>query len=371
MIIACFGLARALSFGIVAARLSAAGTAFRTAVAVATLVATTAISQIGSAATKTVTFGWEDGTSTVNLDVNMDSINDLPPLAISPDTSSVTLANVSSGNQVDLPSMANFPVSPFSGSRMLEATITPNMQDSGTDAVVYLGVVSGLDVGDTYSFKYRTHDPTADRSPSVPPNATYADTADITSNAGFAVPVQTFISGASGWLETILDADGNQNTQQDPVVTYSPAGTANAVRPEADFFYQSASVATMTPSTYYIDDLEITVTSANPNATIWLPDGTKVLVNSAGVAGDYNGNGTVDAADYVVWRNGGPLQNEVSGVTPGTVTAEDYDAWRARFGNVTGSGSGAAVPEPASVVLLLLGMAAIACGRRIPAQAGM
>ena len=27
-----------------------------------------------------------------------------------------------------------------------------------------------------------------------------------------------------------------------------------------------------------------------------------------GVTGDYNGNGTVDAADYVLWRNGGPLQ---------------------------------------------------------------
>ena len=29
------------------------------------------------------------------------------------------------------------------------------------------------------------------------------------------------------------------------------------------------------------------------------------------VAGDYNGNGTVDAADYVSWRNGGTLVNEV------------------------------------------------------------
>src|SRR3954468_9066969 len=33
------------------------------------------------------------------------------------------------------------------------------------------------------------------------------------------------------------------------------------------------------------------------------------------VQGDYNNNGVVDAADYVLWRNGGPLQNEVD--TPG------------------------------------------------------
>jgi hypothetical protein len=336
----------------------------RFAVPAAAIFVISAVSHCAVAATKTVMFGWEDGTSTVNLDLNVDTTNDLPPVAISPDTSSVTLANVASGNQVDLPSNVNTPVSPFSGSRMLEVTVTPNVQDSGTDAIVYLGVVSGLDAGDTFSLKFQTHDPTADRSPSVPPNATYADTAAITNNAGFAVPIQTFIAGASGWLETILDADGNQNTGQNPDISFAPTGTANAVRLEANFFYQSASAAGMTPSTYYIDDLEISVTSANPNATIFLPDGTSVLVNAPGVAGDYNNNGKVDAADYVVWKNGGPLQNEVAGVTTGSVTQEDYDAWRARFGNGS-PGSGSAVPEPTSVGLLLVGIAAVAgCRRR-------
>lgn len=72
-----------------------------------------------------------------------------------------------------------------------------------------------------------------------------------------------------------------------------------------------------------------------------------------GVPGDYNGNGVVDTADYVLWRNGGPLQNEVD--TPGTVNAADFDAWKARFGNISGAGLGAsaAVPEPASLTLLL------------------
>lgn len=75
----------------------------------------------------------------------------------------------------------------------------------------------------------------------------------------------------------------------------------------------------------------------------------------AGVSGDYNGNGVVDAADYVLWRNGGPLQNEVA--TPGSVTPEDYAEWRARFGNIAGSGAGLgamAVPEPAALVLAVL-----------------
>jgi hypothetical protein len=84
------------------------------------------------------------------------------------------------------------------------------------------------------------------------------------------------------------------------------------------------------------------------------------------VAGDYNGNGVVDGADYVLWRNGGPLQNEVD--TPGTVNAADYTEWRARFGNTSGSGSGlgaGAVPEPTAVLAWLsLGLATVASWRR-------
>ena len=75
----------------------------------------------------------------------------------------------------------------------------------------------------------------------------------------------------------------------------------------------------------------------------------------AGIPGDYNDNGTVDAADYVLWRKGGPLANEVD--TPGTVGGADYTEWRARFGSHGGSGavtvSQSAVPEPANSVLLL------------------
>lgn len=85
----------------------------------------------------------------------------------------------------------------------------------------------------------------------------------------------------------------------------------------------------------------------------------------AGVQGDYNNNGVVDAADYVLWREGGPIQNEVTGVTPGTVTPEDYDAWRARFGNTSGSGSAAAaVPEPTVMLLCLSGVVGLLSGRR-------
>jgi hypothetical protein len=76
------------------------------------------------------------------------------------------------------------------------------------------------------------------------------------------------------------------------------------------------------------------------------------------VPGDYNNSGTVDAADYVVWRNNkgaGSLPNE-GGISPGTIDAADYNYWRSRFGvqAIFGAGAGSglgasvAVPEPTS-----------------------
>ena len=84
-----------------------------------------------------------------------------------------------------------------------------------------------------------------------------------------------------------------------------------------------------------------------------------------GVPGDFNNNGTVDAADYALWRKNGPLQNEVD--APGTVNAQDYTDWRARFGNPPGSGSSlamAAVPEPAALVLFMF-IAPLIAGRTL------
>ncbi len=106
--------------------------------------------------------------------------------------------------------------------------------------------------------------------------------------------------------------------------------------------------------------------SETGNVTPAFVDNLTVKIIGVGVDGDYNDNGTVDSADYVIWRKGvQPLQNEVA--TIGTTDEQDYTAWRERFGNMSGSGSGlavGAVPEPASALLALLaGLATIALRR--------
>jgi hypothetical protein len=82
----------------------------------------------------------------------------------------------------------------------------------------------------------------------------------------------------------------------------------------------------------------------------WLIDNFTVEVIGSnapmGPLGDYNSDGKVDAADYVVWR-----KNDING-------QQGYTDWRTNFGRTTGSGGGlssAAVPEPVSFVILLVG----------------
>lgn len=74
---------------------------------------------------------------------------------------------------------------------------------------------------------------------------------------------------------------------------------------------------------------------------------------SAGVPGDYNSDGQVNAADYTIWRDrvgADTLPNRGTGIA-GAVGPADYDFWKSRFGTSGGRGSVSAVPEPAGILL--------------------
>ncbi len=93
------------------------------------------------------------------------------------------------------------------------------------------------------------------------------------------------------------------------------------------------------------------------------------------LAGDYNGNGVVDAADYVVWRAtlGSTIDlranGDNTGASAGKIDEADYNVWRLAFGNSAAVGAArldvAVVPEPAINLLVVL-LAAFAWIRRGP-----
>lgn len=68
---------------------------------------------------------------------------------------------------------------------------------------------------------------------------------------------------------------------------------------------------------------------------------------AAGSPPDFNGDGVVDAADYVTWRMGFGTQYSMA----------DYDDWKESLGGVVGSGSNShfAMPEPGTLIPVYVG----------------
>jgi hypothetical protein len=76
---------------------------------------------------------------------------------------------------------------------------------------------------------------------------------------------------------------------------------------------------------------------------------TTLTSEPPGLDGDFNHDGSVDAADYVVWRKGVGVET----------TEDNYNIWRTNFGRTAGGGAAANVPEPSAAALVLLVLAAI------------
>lgn len=87
---------------------------------------------------------------------------------------------------------------------------------------------------------------------------------------------------------------------------------------------------------------------------------------ASGLNGDFNNDGKVDAGDYVTWLKSNGTNNALpnNGGLGTPISSSYYTLWRNNFGKPPGSGSGAlesggAVPEPASVLFILVGIASL------------
>jgi cyclophilin family peptidyl-prolyl cis-trans isomerase len=111
---------------------------------------------------------------------------------------------------------------------------------------------------------------------------------------------------------------------------------------------------------------------------VWDINQTSAAVTLTIADADYNGNGIVDAGDYVVWRKQRNTSvtagSGADGTGDGLVNDADLLVWRNNLGNRSGgifaAGSGAGglsdttVPEPASAFLILVGAFILAVCRR-------
>jgi hypothetical protein len=153
------------------------------------------------------------------------------------------------------------------------------------------------------------------------------------------------IDGAGIWFDVTSYLEGVRTGATDHGLAIRSSGTADGWQ----MHFNGSDQAALRP--------KLIVVSGNPGVVV--PE----------LTGDYNENGVVDAADYVTWRNN--LNQSVTlpnDSTPGTVTTADYDVWRANFGKTADVGgplgSGAAVPEPGTLVLLILAALSVAANTR-------
>jgi hypothetical protein len=187
----------------------------------------------------------------------------------------------------------------------------------------------------------------------------------------FDVGSQVLPASSSGATGTYDDADGMQVTpagrysfsmevariESGLTVSYSMVQVDAANLPTGAYAHAGTAIDT-SPTSWTFDKLGLMLYGSAYTGTIIVDDIRVAATDVVPTPGDYNGNGSVDAGDYLVWRmsvgqTGSRLVAD--GFHDGVIDRRDYDVWRAHFGAVSGDlregmPSGPAVPEPVSIV---------------------
>ena len=97
------------------------------------------------------------------------------------------------------------------------------------------------------------------------------------------------------------------------------------------------------------------------------------IIKAVSLPGDYNFDGSVDAADYTVWRDAAGqtgLGIPADGNNDGIVNQGDFDLWKSHFGPGQGETTATALPEPSALGLFFFAMASCCCAARRQVKSG-
>jgi len=201
--------------------------------------------------------------------------------------------------------------------------------------------VSLANDGDVDYFSFSISEPTLLDINLTPVGATFTQGSDSSNNTQFVT------ASLSDLTLTLFDSDG---TTLLDLANDTPAGSSEAI---LDYPLDTAGqyYVRVTGSADVVQFYELSIAAEAYSIVVPNP------------AGDFNGDGLVDLADYTVWRDqlgqvGSNLAGDGNG--NGIVETGDYAVWRTGFGAGVAGGSDLAVanvPEPATGWLLLLAAA--------------
>ena len=170
--------------------------------------------------------------------------------------------------------------------------------------------------------------------------------------------------GGPGGISYISDSLAGGSGQLTPAV---------AVADNEAKVFQFNSTANLSPQPALVVTTNVFITGLAAADTIDLASFTQRFAQTGplGAPGDYNQNGTIDAADYTVWRNhvGAPAGTLANDTVGGTIGSGQYNLWKSNFA-IAGSGASSlspvvTVPEPATLFAIVF--VAFASVRRLSA----
>jgi hypothetical protein len=179
---------------------------------------------------------------------------------------------------------------------------------------------------------------TSDNVTSVPANARF-DVVPLFNPGGGVIQMQqaALVMGPTSTMANQIDSIVNHH-----LLSYE-LRNASASLPGVYAFFARLTSTGLNPSEPFL------LAFRNQISVDFFEEAVTDINNAAVLSGDYNDDGLIDAADYVVWRKmlGGN---------------DEYNAWRQNFG--TASGGAAGVPEPTAVVLFAFAAQYISAYRR-------
>lgn len=170
-------------------------------------------------------------------------------------------------------------------------------------------------------------------------------------------------NSTGGPQAAVLQGGANDSHVGDPAEDTAAFGSSGNLR--ADYVLPSAELELIDAKVFWFDNSEplfgLVTHGSFPS------DHRAVYVDvELPLAGDYNDDGSVDAADYTIWRDtlGSMEDLRADGNHDQMVNEADYELWKQHFGTTSGVGessaqdSGFTVPEPNTMhaVLILTGV---------------